>query len=666
MRVAVGTNAWSHRAFGRSLGSDPDQLADWWSSRPSKWFLGAERIRLLKERSVRPGSLLESVIDRADRVRHGEMPLFARHGRQFTGTERWSYDPVLRRTAPRVFYSDVPYLDPQASGDAKVVWEPNRFQWALWLGLAYLITGKVEYVETFLDLTNDWFEMNPYPIGINYASALEVGLRLYSWIWSLHLFESCWAKHPDVLHRLLSGVWIGARHIENNLSYYFSPNTHLTGEAFSLFACGAAIPEFAESNRWIRLGQRILAEEAVRQFFEDGTHRECSSGYHLYSADFYLQTVLIAQRTGVEARPEIVDAARRSTKRLAELVPRDLVLPQFNDCDGGRLTFLCEEALDAAPTLFTASFLFGDADLAHGEREPCGYCLLMGPTAGLSTPTTTMNRSPSGPKLVGYPSSDLPDSGIVAYRNFAGDFLLFRASPFGYGGSPHSHDATLSVIVMLAGEPVIVDAGVGSYTRSLSIRNSFRSAPASNSIVVDGHGASLPGGWFDWISGTDSSLQIARRMDCGVVCSGGCKFVLSRGSGSVSVRRTVWLLDEGSVVIQDDWNSDVKVALQGFFTLDSRTTADSGQQILSLPSGLTVHYGSDSAQVSSRSKLIGIPVPYSPAYGEVVTSRALLWSASRSASGRWTTFLSRTGPIDDLFLRRIEALLSTCAESVAT
>ena len=34
-------------------------------------------------------------------------------------------------------------------------------------------------------------------------------------------------------------------HVERHLSYYFSPNTHLTGEALALYVVGTALPELA-------------------------------------------------------------------------------------------------------------------------------------------------------------------------------------------------------------------------------------------------------------------------------------------------------------------------------------------------------------------------------------------------------------------------------------
>ena len=50
-------------------------------------------------------------------------------------------------------------------------------------------------------------------------------------------------------------------HVERNLSYYFSPNTHLLGEALALYVGGRPLPELAASGRRAALGRKILLDE---------------------------------------------------------------------------------------------------------------------------------------------------------------------------------------------------------------------------------------------------------------------------------------------------------------------------------------------------------------------------------------------------------------------
>src|SRR5438552_2208038 len=49
----------------------------------------------------------------------------------------WHLDPVWACRSPRVHWSQVDPLDPEAVGDSKIVWELNRHQWLVRLAQAY-------------------------------------------------------------------------------------------------------------------------------------------------------------------------------------------------------------------------------------------------------------------------------------------------------------------------------------------------------------------------------------------------------------------------------------------------------------------------------------------------------------------------------------------------
>src|SRR5438105_15478153 len=87
---------------------------------------------------------------------------------------------------------------------------------------------------------------------------------------------------------LLLGLDRQLSHIEQNLSYYFSPNTHLLGEALALYVCGRSLPLLRCSADREALGRRVLLDEAHRQVSCDGGHCERSTHYHRYTLDFYL------------------------------------------------------------------------------------------------------------------------------------------------------------------------------------------------------------------------------------------------------------------------------------------------------------------------------------------------------------------------------------------
>jgi uncharacterized heparinase superfamily protein len=132
---------------------------------------------------------------------------------------------------------------------------------------------------------------------------LEVGFRTMSWIWALHFLlaepRSAITDQQSPMDSWLVDMLIALdrqlNHVEQNLSVYFSPNTHLTGEALALYVAGVALPELSGSSRWADTGRTILLAEIDRQIHGDGGHAERSTHYQRYTLDFYLMALLTAE-----------------------------------------------------------------------------------------------------------------------------------------------------------------------------------------------------------------------------------------------------------------------------------------------------------------------------------------------------------------------------------
>src|SRR4029077_14684511 len=139
------------------------------------------------------------------------------------------------RRSPLLHWSQIDPLDPALVGDSKVVWELNRHQWIVGLGQAWALTNDDRYAERAVASIDAWLDANPPGTGINWASSLEVALRLMSWCWTLVLLRDFAALSNTWVLKVLSAIWLHAAHVRRYLSYYFSPNTHLTGEALGLF-----------------------------------------------------------------------------------------------------------------------------------------------------------------------------------------------------------------------------------------------------------------------------------------------------------------------------------------------------------------------------------------------------------------------------------------------
>lgn len=154
------------------------------------------------------------------------------HADLYFGNEiDWKFDPINKVHSPQIYWSKINYLDFGECGDHKVIWELNRHQHFITLGKAYWITGDEKYAQEWVDQTCHWILSNPPKTGINWASSLEVAFRSIAWIWAFLFFQSSKKVDYEFWQKYFYVLYINGLHIEKNLSYYFSPNTHLTGEA---------------------------------------------------------------------------------------------------------------------------------------------------------------------------------------------------------------------------------------------------------------------------------------------------------------------------------------------------------------------------------------------------------------------------------------------------
>src|SRR5205814_6089600 len=119
-------------------------------------------------------------------------------------------------------------------GDHKIIWELNRHQHLVTLAKAWCVTGEQRYAAELTAQWYSWQKANPYPLGINWASSLEVGFRSLSWLWVRQLISGCGCLPASFETDLLAALQRNGRHIAKYLSTYFSPNTHLLGEAVAL------------------------------------------------------------------------------------------------------------------------------------------------------------------------------------------------------------------------------------------------------------------------------------------------------------------------------------------------------------------------------------------------------------------------------------------------
>jgi hypothetical protein len=403
----------------------------------------------------------------------------------------WHLDAVHGIRAPYSVWFRIPYLNFNAVGDHKIIWELSRHQFLGLLGRAWLFTGDSSFLESLERLWRDWQKNNPYPFGINWASTLEVAFRSLSWIWMDHFIETAGPRADEFRAELRQAIGENAVYIERYLSTYFAPNTHLLGEALALFFVGVLYPHFELASRWRDRGWQVILEQSMRQVRPDGFHFEQSIYYHVYALDMFLWAKILAERNSIAVPSEFDDVIVRMTEGLAALGSGGLV-PRFGDDDGGRLfdgrRNRSNHMLDP---LATACVVYKRGDwkaIAGNLREESSWLLGVD---GIRTfdSLNARDRQSSG--------CAFRESGYYAMHSGPG-VAIVDAGPHGWRNGGHGHADALSMQLIANGQMWLTDPGTYSYVYEGGVRDDFRGTRAHNTLEVDKRSQAEPVHSFAW------------------------------------------------------------------------------------------------------------------------------------------------------------------------
>jgi hypothetical protein len=428
------------------------------------------------------------VITLADEIRLHRFPILA-----FTidtGPEiRWRRDYLSGIETGLDYFRSIPYLDAARAGDHKVIWELNRHQHLVILAQAYLFSGDRANLDEIQAQLESWFDGNPYHRGINWASALEVAFRALSWIWVYHLTG---AEFPaEFRARWLHELYRHGVHLENNLSFYFSPNTHLLGEALALHALGLFFARLSKGVGWEQLGGRVMRQQMERQVQGDGSHFEQSTYYHVYALDMFLLHAILAKPDR-----DYMQKLDRMAEYLNAVLGSARVLPFIGDDDGGRLFHpYGQRDRFGRATMATASILLdrhdwpGDVDDLHEQ-------------AAWWVGTGAIRPSAGAGKWESRLFSDVGAAVMISGETQA----IVDAGPFGPGGAGHSHADTLSIVVRCGDDEILIDPGTYTYVGDPKWRDWFRGTDAHNTVRIDGRDQAAAAGPFRWANRPEVSI----------------------------------------------------------------------------------------------------------------------------------------------------------------
>lgn len=435
----------------------------------------------------------------ADELLAGRWDVFALRGVQLGFPPQWNRDPKTGTVAPMHTGLAIDYRDASLVGDIKYLWEPSRHLELVTLAQAWHATRERRYADGARTLLLSWLEQCPYPQGVHWASALELGVRLLNWAaaWQLlgDAVDAAWRE------RWLRAIYQHCHFIRHHLSRHSSANNHLMGEYMGLFIASLQWPCWPESGGWRALAQRGLEAEGLAQNHADGVNKEQAIYYHHEVMDMMLLCHLAARANGLRFSEAWLQRLERMAEFVAALMDAAGNVPMFGDADDARMLRLdgaqAEGITPYRSLLASCALLFGRGDFKAkaGALDERNRWLFADAAARWEAIAPTPPAAPRTAFAQG------------GYFLLGRDFdtpqevrIVVDCAPLGYLSiAAHGHADALSFTLSAGGEELLVDPGTFAYHTQRAWRDYFRSTAAHNTVQVDGLDQSEIGGNFMWL-----------------------------------------------------------------------------------------------------------------------------------------------------------------------
>ncbi len=436
--------------------------------------------------------------ERAEKIAAGRLSFLGLEDQPLGDPIDWQRDHESGRGAPLRFSPSIDYRDAEAVGDCKYVWEPNRHHQLVVLARAYRAGGDLRFARAAVRQLADWLGQNPYGLGMNWRSPLELGVRLINWVWAADLLRDSRLIEGPLREQLLDSAGRHVWEIDRKYSQGSSANNHLIGEAAGAFVASCYFSFLKGASRWRERSRQVLLEQLFEQSYADGGTREQAMGYHLFDLQFFLIAGLVARWRGEEFPQEYWQRLERMFEFVGAFNEGG-GLPMFGDWDEGYVLDLGGAAGDVRPWMSVAAALYGRADFkawAGRYAEPARWLLGRSSRERFDAiPAAAEDRivsrafPQSGRYLLQSGSRTGPDRISVAFDCGAHGFLSIAC---------HAHADALSFVLRAFGMDVLVDPGTYDYFSHPRWRDYFRSTRAHNTVVIDGQDQSVMEGPFLW------------------------------------------------------------------------------------------------------------------------------------------------------------------------
>lgn len=450
----------------------------------------------------------------AEKVLAGRFNVFAMRDAVLGCPPEWNRDPKTGTVAPLLYGKMLNYRDERIVGDIKYLWEPNRHLELVTLAQAWHLTNDLRFAHGCRILLDSWFELCPYPLGVNWTSSLEHAVRLLNWSFAWHLLGGdksvLFDGNQGAAFRLrwLTSIYQHCHFIAGHFSRYSSANNHLLGEYMGLLVGTITWPMWPECKQWQTVAKEGFEAQALLQNSADGVNREQAVYYQHEVIDMMLLIGLIGRANGIEFGTEYWNRLESLLEFIAAVMDCNGNVPMIGDSDDALMVRLSQEASWSPyrSLLASGAVIFKRGDFAaKAQHFDDKSRWLLGDAAALQFASLPKPMSAA-------PRTAFPEGGYYLLGARFGQPDEVRAvvdcAPLGYLSiAAHGHADALAMVLSAGGQPLLIDPGTYAYHTQKVWRDYFRGTFAHNTVRVDGLDQSVIGGNFLWLNKANSTCE---------------------------------------------------------------------------------------------------------------------------------------------------------------
>lgn len=377
-------------------------------------------------------------------------------------------------------------------GDIRTNWELNRHYQFAGMAKSFYVTGDFSILEELQELFYDWNNKNHFLCGVEWTSAMEIAIRVNSWIYTYCFLNKAFEKYNlennKILKDISRGIIVMADYIVKHRAKYSSANNHLIVEMYAVGMSGM----FFDYKPWEKLAFNILTEELPRQNYADGVNKEMSLHYQSFVMEAYGLLMLEMKHNHIKIPQIWEEYLLNMSEFMCDCCGEYGETVVFGDNDEGKILDLSGEHFDHYRYVLDLMGSVLPKRYSKMENIHENLCWILEED---SQDSVLQKHCYYSPEVKCY-----KEGGYTLWRSKNNKVLIgIDHADLGFGSlAAHGHADALSFQLFIEGVPVFVDPGTYNYHVPKKTRDEFRATKNHNTVCVNDQNQAEILGPFLW------------------------------------------------------------------------------------------------------------------------------------------------------------------------